>query len=369
MTTIAHPRIPYALLQQFMKDVFMGVGVPEEEADISSQILIASDLRGIESHGVGRLKMYYDRMKIGQHNPITRFEVVRDRAATAVVDGHHGVGMVIGYKAMNLAIEKARKYGMGSVAVRNSTHFGIDGYYALMAVKQDMIGMSFTNARPSVAPTFGSQPMLGTNPIAFGAPTDEDIPFLYDGATSLIQRGKVEVYDRLKKQMPDGWVIDENGEFLRDPSYTLTAMVNDRASLLPLGGYGEEFSGYKGYGLATMVEILSAALQAANFLQATTGIGDNGKTQPFGLGHFFMAMDIESFTEVAQFKHTTGSILRELRASRKAPGQARIYTAGEKEYENEIRLSKEGIEIIPQLQREIKLMQQELGLNQYTFPF
>lgn len=369
MTISAHPRIPFTLLQQFMKDVFTGVGVPEEDAEISAQVLIASDLRGIESHGVGRLKMYYDRMKTGQHNPITRFEVVRDRAATTVVDGHHGVGMVIGYKAMNLAIEKARQFGMGSVAVRNSTHFGIDGYYALMAVKENMIGMSFTNARPSVAPTFGVQPMLGTNPIAFGAPTDEDIPFLYDGATSLIQRGKVEVYNRLDKQMPDGWVIDDNGGFLNDPAYTLTAMTSDQASLLPLGGSGEEFSGYKGYGLAAMVEILSASLQTANFLQATTGIGKDGKLKPFGLGHFFMAVDIESFTDIAQFKKTTGDILRELRASRKAPGQARIYTAGEKEYENEIRLAKEGIEIIPQLQRDIKLMQQELGLNQYNFPF
>ena len=369
MHTSAHPRIPFTLLQQFMKDVFIGVGVPEEDADISAKILIASDLRGIESHGVGRLRMYYDRMKSGQHNPVTQFEVVRDRAATAVVDGHHGVGMVIGYKAMNLAIAKARQYGMGSVAVRNSTHFGIDGYYALMAVKENMIGMSFTNARPSVAPTFGAQPMLGTNPIAFGAPTDEDIPFLYDGATSLIQRGKVEVYDRLNKQMPDGWVIDQNGGFLNDPAYTLKAMVKDQASLLPLGGSGEEFSGHKGYGLATMVEILSASLQTANFLQATTGIGEDGKPKPFGLGHFFMAIDVESFTDIAQFKQTTGDILRELRASRKAPGQARIYTAGEKEYENEIRLAKEGIEIIPQLQREIKVMQQELGLNQYTFPF
>jgi LDH2 family malate/lactate/ureidoglycolate dehydrogenase len=169
--------------------------------------------------------------------------------------------------------------------------------------------------------------------------------------------------------MPDGWVIDDNGNYLNDPTHTLTAMVKDQASLLPLGGFGEEFSGYKGYGLATMVEILSAALQTANFLQATTGIGENGQPQPFGLGHFFMAMDIESFTDIAQFKKTTGDILRELRSSRKAPGKPRIYTAGEKEYENEIKLAKTGIEIIPQLQREIKLMQQELGLNQYIFPF
>jgi LDH2 family malate/lactate/ureidoglycolate dehydrogenase len=369
MTLQKYPHIPASQLKQFMKDVFIGSGVPEDDAEISSQVLIASDLRGIESHGIGRLKMYYDRMKIGQHNPVTQFEIVRDHAATALVDGHNGVGMVIGYKAMNLAIEKAKHFGMGSVAVRNSTHFGIDGFYALMAVKQNMIGMSFTNARPSVAPTFGVQPELGTNPIAFGAPTDEEIPFLYDGATSLIQRGKVEVYARNDKEMPEGWVIDEKGEYLIDPEYTLQAMGKDKGSLLPLGGSGEKFSGYKGYGLATMVEILSASLQTANFLSATIGLDEKGKPVPFGLGHFFMAIDIESYVEIDQFKKTTGDILRELRASRKVPGQSRIYTAGEKEYENEIRLAREGIEIIPELQKQMKQMQQELDLSQYKFPF
>jgi LDH2 family malate/lactate/ureidoglycolate dehydrogenase len=369
MTTQSYPRITASQLKQFMKDVFIGSGAPEEDAEISSQVLIASDLRGIESHGIGRLKMYYDRMKIGQHNPVTQFEIVRDHAATALVDGHNGVGMVLGYKAMNLAIAKARQFGMGSVAVRNSTHFGIDGFYALMAVKQNMIGMSFTNARPSVAPTFGVQPKLGTNPIAFGAPTDEAIPFLFDGATSLIQRGKVEVYARYDKEMPDGWVIDEQGNYLKDPEYTLQAMGKNKASLLPLGGSGELFCGYKGYGLATMVEILSASLQTANFLSATIGVDEQGKPVPFGLGHFFLAIDIESFVEIDQFKKTTGDILRELRASHKEPGQLRIYTAGEKEYENEIRLSREGIEINPKLQKEMKQMQQELGLSQYKFPF
>lgn len=369
MTMQNNPRIPASLLKQFMKDVFIGSGVPEEDAEISSQVLIASDLRGIESHGIGRLKMYYDRMKIGQHKPVTHFEIIRNHAATALVDGHHGVGMVIGYKAMNLAIEKAREFGMGSVAVRNSTHFGIDGFYARMAVNQNMIGMSFTNARPSMAPTFGVQPKLGTNPIAFGAPTDDAIPFLFDGATSLIQRGKVEVYARNDKEMPEGWVIDEKGETLTDPEYTLQAMGKDKASLLPLGGSGEEFSGYKGYGLATIVEILSASLQTANFLSATIGLDAQGKPIPFGLGHFFMAINIESFVEIDQFKKTTGDILRELRSSRKVPGQTRIYTAGEKEYENEIRLAREGIEIIPKLQKEMKQMQQELGLSQYNFPF
>ena len=167
------------------------MGVPEEDARITAEILIASDLRGIETHGVGRMKMYYDRIHQGVQIPSHPIRGSREMHTTAVVDGHHGMGQVIGYRSMQMAIEKARIYGMGSVAVRNSTHFGIAGYYPCMAVKANMIGMAFTNARPSIAPTFGVRPMLGTNPIAFGAPSDEDFPFLFDAATSITQRGQI----------------------------------------------------------------------------------------------------------------------------------------------------------------------------------
>lgn len=361
--------IPVDTLHSFMRDVFVALGVPADEALICADVLIASDLRGIESHGLGRLKMYYDRIKNGQQCAKTNFEVVRAAPATAVVDGHHGMGMVIGYKAMQLAIEKARAYGMGSVAVRNSTHFGIDGYYPLMAVKAGMIGMSFTNARPSIAPTFGVQPMLGTNPIAFGAPTDEDCPFLFDAATSITQRGKFEVYERIGKQAPDGWVVNQQNEFIHDPTTVLKGLGNDTAALLPLGGAGELLGGHKGYGLATIVEILSASLQNGMFLQGLLGFDEQGNKRPFMLGHFFMAMDIEAFTSLAEFKKTTGDIVRALRAATKAPGHDRIYTAGEKEYEMEKKVRAEGVAVIPTLQKEIKLMQKELGLTQYEFPF
>jgi len=361
--------LPVDILQQFMQDVFIGLGVPSEEAAISAQILIQSDLFGIESHGVGRLKMYYDRIKNGQHLPNTQFEIVKEAPATAVVDGHHGVGMVIGYKAMNLAIEKARVYGMGSVAVRDSTHFGIDGYYPLMAARVGMIGMSFTNARPSIAPTFGVQPMLGTNPIAFGCPTDEANPFLYDAATSITQRGKFETLERKGLPGKAGWVTDQQGEFLTDSSAILKGLTQNTAALLPLGGAGEDLGGHKGYGLATIVEIFSASLQTGAFLQALTGnTPDGGKTH-FRIGHFFMAINVESFTDLDTFKKTTGDILRELRASQKAPGQARIYTAGEKEFEKEIEVRKTGVAIVPKLQENLRIMRDELGLTQYHFDF
>jgi LDH2 family malate/lactate/ureidoglycolate dehydrogenase len=349
-----------------MRDVFLKLGVPEEEARITAEILITSDLRGIESHGIGRLKMYFDRIRQGTQFACTQMEIVRESPTTAVVDGHHGMGQVIGYRSMELAIEKAQKYGMGSVAVRNSAHFGIAGYYPLMAIKAGMIGMAFTNARPSIAPTFGVKPMLGTNPIAFGCPTDEAFPFLYDAATSITQRGKLEVYDRLEKNAPEGWVIDQAGRSLVIPGDCLDMFGKSQAALLPLGGVGETLGGHKGYGLATMVEILSGSLQTGSFLYGLTGLDEDGKKIPNKLGHFFMAINVESFTGLEDFKHTTGEILRELRAATLQPGCERIYTAGEKEYEIENRVRAEGVLIVPNLLKDVKAIIRDLDMPEYA---
>jgi L-2-hydroxycarboxylate dehydrogenase (NAD+) len=362
-------RVPVDLMRKFIEDVFEKIGVPREEAEICADVLIASDLRGIESHGIQRLKMYYDRIKTGQQKAVTKFEIVRESPTTAVVDGNHGMGMVVAKKSMQLAIDKASQYGMGSVAVRNSTHFGIDGYYARMALEQGMVGMSFTNARPSIAPTFGVQPMLGTNPIAFGVPTDEECPFLFDAATSIIQRGKVEVYNRIDKPIPAGWVVGNDGKPMSNPGEILAALPKDQAALLPLGGLGEELGGHKGFGLATIVEILCASLQSGIFLQDLIGFDKEGNKRPFMVGHFFMAINIESFVDLENFKHTTGEILRQLRDSNKAPGQERIYTAGEKEYELEKIIPMKGIPVVPNLQKDIKFLQEELELTDYHFPF
>lgn len=205
--------IDFATMEQFMVDVFKGVGVPEADARVCADVLITSDKRGIDSHGIGRLKpIYYDRIKLGVQNPLTELEIVKEGPTTAVIDGHDGMGHVIGKRAMQMAIDKAKQYGMGMVAVRNSTHYGIAGYYAIMAAEQGMIGITGTNARPSIAPTFGVENMLGTNPLVFGMPTDEAFPFVIDCATSITQRGKIEVYDREGKTLPAGWVIGEDGE-------------------------------------------------------------------------------------------------------------------------------------------------------------
>ncbi len=361
--------VKFDLLEQFMIDVFKGVGVPEDDAKICADILITADKRGIDSHGIARCKsIYYDRIKDGIQFADTKLDVVRDGPTTAVIDGNHGMGHVIGKKAMQMAIDKAKKYGMGMVAVRNSTHYGIAGYYTMMAEQSGMIGITGSNARPSVAPTFGIENMLGTNPLVIGCPTDEEFPFIIDCATSLTQRGKIEVYNRIGKELPEGWVIDENGNTRTDTPQILQDLVAGTAALTPLGGIGEETAGYKGYGYGTAVEILCAALQGGSFMKMLLGF-ENGKKVPYALGHFFMAVDIEAFIDLNEFKKITGDILRELRASKKAPGHDRIYTAGEKEHLAGLERKGKGVPVNEKLQQDIITMRDELGLKGYNFKF
>ena len=363
-------RVDFNTLENFMIDTFIGIGVPENDARICADVLITSDKRGIDSHGIGRLKtIYYDRIKIGIQSPTTQFEIVKESPTTAVVDGNNGMGQVIAKKSMKMAIEKAKEYGMGMVAVRNSTHYGIAGYYALMAADAGMIGISGTNARPSVAPTFGVENMLGTNAFTFAMPSDEAFPFCLDCATSMVQRGRIELYDREEKEIPEGWIIDTEGKTRTDTQQILEDLKNGGAALVPLGGIGEETAGYKGYGYSTVVEILSAALQGGKFLQMLSGFDEKGKAIPINLGHFFIAINISNFIELESFKKTTGDILRTLRASKKAPGAERIYTAGEKEYLAWLERKEKGVPINKNLQKEILAIQSELGLKKYEFPF
>lgn len=350
-----------------MKDVFTGLGVPAEDAEICADVLITVDKRGIDSHGVGRLKpIYVDRIRSGIQNPVTRMEVAKEGPATAVVDGHDGMGHVIGCKAMQMAIDKAEKYGMGMVAVRNSTHYGIAGYYATMASERDMIGITGTNARPSIAPTFGVENMLGTNPLTFGIPTDEEFPFVLDCATSVSQRGKIEVYGRAGKDIPEGWVVDQQGNTRTDTIQILEDLKTGHAALVPLGGIGDETGGHKGYGYASVVEILSAALQGGAFLKALSGFDQHGNRQPYRLGHFFIAIDIQAFIDPAQFRKTSGDICRDLRNSKKAPDHNRIYTAGEKEYLAWLDRKDKGAPVNKILRDQIIQLRDELNLD-YNF--
>jgi len=361
--------IEFDKLENFMIEVFKGIGVPEEDSRICADVLITADKRGIDSHGINRLKpIYYDRVKAGIQKAVTNFEILRESPTTAVIDGHDGMGQVIAKRAMQIAIDKAKKFGMGMTAVRNSTHYGIAGYYTIMAAENNMIGITGTNARPSVAPTFGVENMLGTNPLTIGMPSDEAFSFILDCATSLSQRGKVEIYARENKDCPEGWVIGLDGKSKTNSKQILDDLVSGYAALTPLGGIGEENAGYKGYGYSTVVEILSSALQAGNYLKMLSGIKDVKKV-PYGLGHFFMAINIAAFIEPDEFKKTTGTILRELRSSKKMPGQERIYTAGEKEYIAWIERKDKGAPVNEELQKEIIQMREELKLYKFDFGF
>lgn len=361
--------IDFKSLENFIFNAFKGYGVPEKDAEICTDVLIESDKRGIESHGVNRFKpIYIDRIKAGIQNPVTNFEIIRETPTTAVVDGHDGMGQVIGYKSMSIAIEKAKKYGMGMVAVRNSCHYGIAGYYATMATKRGCIGVTGTNARPSIAPTFGVENMLGTNPLTFGLPTDEPFDFVLDCATSISQRGKIEYYARVGKDTPAGMVIGRDGKPHTDSAAILDELNNGKAALAPLGGIGEELAGYKGYGYATVVEILSAALAQGNYMKMLTGIGENGERKPFHLGHFFIAIDTEAFMGEKEFRKTAGEICRGLRASQKAPGEERIYTAGEKEYDVRCYRELHGLPINEGVKRDLLAVRDELNLD-FKFPF
>jgi len=367
MTKITYVSVD--VIEDLMMDVFQRLGVPEEEARICADVLIASDLRGIESHGVGRLKYYYDRIQAGVQFTRTEIEIVKETETTALVDGHHGMGHVIAYRSMRMAMDKAKQYGLGAVTVRNGTHFGIAGYYPLMAAQEGMMGFTVTNARPAVAPTFSTEPMLGTNPIAFAAPSDVGYPFCFDGATPIAQRGKIEVAARAEKSVPEGWVIDAGGNPMTDPDKILEDMGQATAALLPLGGAGEELAGYKGYGLGAMVEILSASLCGGVFMKDLLGFAPDGSRRPYMLGHFFLAIDIEHFVPLDVSRRITGQIIRALQDARKAPGQARIYVAGEKEQEKEKLIRERGVPVNPNLRRELQIMRDELNISGYEAYF
>lgn len=370
MSDETRPFVPWDLLDDFMTAVFVKLGVPENDARLCSDVLLESDRRGIESHGCNRFKpIYVDRIRAGILNPVTKIDVLRETPTTAVLDANDGMGMVAGKKAMELCIDKARKYGMGMAAVRNSSHYGIAGYWASLAVKEDMIGITGTNARPSIAPTFGVENMLGTNPLTFGMPTDEPFPFMLDCATSITQNGKIEYYARIGKDTPAGTVIGRDGSEMTDSVQILKDIRSQKAALAPLGGIGEQLGGYKGYGYATVVEILCAALQSGLFLRALDGKNEDGSMHPYHLGHFFMAIDTEAFMGAEAFKKTCGDILRELRASEKAPGESRIYTAGEKEYDVWMYRKDRGVPLTEAVQKEFMQLRDEFGLTRFRFPF
>lgn len=363
--------VDWKTLYAFVEDAFVGVGVPRGDAKICADVLLESDKRGIESHGVNRFKpIYIDRINIGIQQPVTNFEIVKETPTTAVVDGHDGMGQVIGYKSMQMAIDKAKEYGMGMVAVRNSCHYGIAGYYASMAAKAGCIGITGTNARPSVAPTFGVEGMFGTNPLTVGIPTDEDFDFVIDCATSITQNGKIEYYERIGEDVHPGTLIDIDGNPVEgDAGVALKKIRGGTAALTTLGGIGEELAGYKGYGYAMVIELLSAALQEGSYGKALDGKDENGKPIPYHLGHFFIAIDTNHFLGEDITRKKAGEIIRSVRDSKKAPGHDHIFSAGEKEWNVWLSRKDSGVPINESVQHEMSKVRDDLGLTQYKFPW
>jgi len=346
-------------LRAFCEEVFTTLGVPKEEAQVTTDVLVLADLRGIESHGVARMPRYVTGLKKGHIKPTDNSRVVKETKATALIDGGHSLGQVVGYRGMQLAIKKAKDSAVGIVTVRNSNHYGIAGYYTLMALDQNLIGVSMTNAAPLVVPTFGKGSVLGTNPVSLAAPASREKPFVLDMATSVVPRGKLEVMERKGKPIPLGWAVDETGKGSTNARRVLDAMGKRLGGgILPLGGEGEDFSGHKGYGLALMVDVLSGVLSGA-----ATGLAVNADETRPNVGHFFMALDPSAFRPLDDFKRDMDRLARELKDSPKAEGQSRIYVHGEKSFARTERHRREGIPMDHKVVESLKKMGSELGVS------
>ncbi len=361
--------VPSAAMQNFMKAVLTKIGVSEADAQTVSEVLIEADKRGIPSHGCARFKAFYvDPIVAGIINPKATPTVISDRLATAVLDANLGLGHPTAKFAMDLAIAKARQHGLGLVAVRNSNHYGIAAWYAMRALSHNMIGITGTNARPSVAPTRSVQPMFGTNPLGFAIPCDDECPFVFDAATTIAQRGKVETYARLGKPLPQGWVVGENGQYETDAKSVLGKLTAGQAALLPIGGTEEDLGSHKGFGFATIVEILSSVLQQGAFLHELSGF-QNGQRVPNRIGHFFAAVDLSCFGDVDAIKKHCGQLLREMRASKRKNPDEEILTAGLREHRLVLASERDGIPLDPEMAKDIVSLQQQFQLTQFQFPF
>jgi len=364
MSEEARARVWPDPLRDFCARVFEKMDVPPDDAALTADVLVAANLRGIDSHGVARLKRYVDGLRDGVMVARPNIEIVHETAGTALIDGGAGLGQPVGVRGMKLAIRKALEVGVSFVAVRNSNHYGIAGYYAMMALEHDCIGLSMTNADVLVVPTFGRDAMLGTNPISVAAPAGRERPFVLDMATSTVPRGKLEEYDRQEKPLPLSWATDERGIPTADAGRVL-ANFQKRAGggLLPLGGAGELLSGHKGYGLAMLVDVLCAVLSGAAYANLVYPRTPEGKPLPSNIGHFFGAWQVDAFRPVEEFKAAMDDLQQRLKNSPKAEGQERVYIHGEKEYEETERRRREGIPLHPKVVAMMQQIARELGVE------
>lgn len=350
-------------LTKFCTEVFVKLGVPRKDAEITSDVLVASDLRGIPSHGVARLMRYVEGIRKGTILTKVKPKIIKETSTTAAVDARNGLGQPAGFFGMNLAIKKAKKSGAGFVTVRNSNHYGIAGYYSLMALKSNLIGISMTNSAPLAVPTFGRDMIIGTNPISVTAPGSKIRPFVLDMATTVVPRGKLEVLNRLGKPLPMGWAVDEKGVPTTDTARVLDNMNKSTGGgVLPLGGAGEDLSGHKGYGMSLLVDVLSGVLAGADYGPWVKGTKKDGSKSFTNVGHFFGALKVENFIPLKRFKATMDEMLSGLINSQKAEGEKRIYIHGEKEFEKYDEYKKIGVPLQEKVVAALKNLSQEMSI-------
>jgi L-2-hydroxycarboxylate dehydrogenase (NAD+) len=335
-------RVPEGQLRQTVVSIFEKVGVPKDDARLGADVLVTADLRGVESHGVSNMLRNYVRgYQQKQTNPNPHFNIVRETPSTASIDCDAGLGIIIAPKAMEIAIEKAKKVGMGMVTMKNGRHMGMASYHAMLALKHDMIGLCMTSTPPEMLPTFGAEPRLGTNPIAVAAPADKEAPFVYDAATTVVAGNKLGLARRLGVKLPPGWIGDADGTpIMQDVDAPAPGFeVRSRSNLLPLGST-RELGSHKGYGLACVVEILSGIL---------TGGGFRALAGRDSFNHCVAAYNIEAFMDTAEFKKTMDEWLIILKTTKPAPGYERVFYPGLPEAEATVANRAKGIPLHPEV--------------------
>ena len=335
------------LLQDFCARVFQKLGVPREDAEIAADTLVTANLRGVDTHGVMRITFYSAKLKEGGIKPKVDLTPVRETAATALLDGQDGIGQVISYRAMQMAIRKAREAGVAYVAVRHSNHLGACAYYSMMALPHDMIGFCLTNASPRLAPTGGVERLFGNNPWSIAVPAGRRLPVVLDMANSVVAAGKIRIAQKEGKRIPEGWALNRYGEPTTDPEEALQGI------LLAIGGY-------KGYGITLMVDLLTGVLSNSNYGPRVRGMENS--TEPAGTSHAFMALDISAFDDVAEFKARMDAYIEEIKNSRKARGAEVIYLPGEPEFIKERERREKGIPLQAKVAEDLRNVGREFGV-------
>lgn len=351
----------YERLYAFSRKIFLKTGFNEVDAATAAKSLLSADLRGVDSHGVARLVGYVRLKEAGRIDPNSKPSVIYETPSTAVVDGNAGLGLIIAPFAMAVAIRKAAEVGSGWVSVQNSSHFGIAGVHAMMALPHDMIGIAMTNASPLVAPTFSSDKLLGTNPIAVAIPAGEEAPFVADFATTTAANGKLEILQRKKMPVPNGWVQTKDGEASTDANE-----LKQGGALLPLGG-DREHGSHKGYMLGSIVDIFSGVLSGANYGPFVPPFPVYLQMPAFmpgkGIGHFFGAMRIDGFRPAEGFKKDMDNWIRQFKNAKPARGFERVIIPGEPEAEMELERRKTGIPLYQSVEAELKELGQRFSIE------